>query len=303
VWPTGGPRPDVANVSIPGSGATASLVTVKPGARGRVNITNDLGAAHCVVDVVGYFRSTAAGRLQAQAPKRVLDTRSGLGGRKGAFGAATAFAVKVRGVAGVPLTAHSVVVNVTAYAPTAAGGLVVWPSGVRRPAASSMSFGAKRTTTNLVFAKIGADGKIAVYNSAGATHVFVDVVGWFAATARGRFTPLAPGRLLDTRPDTVAPAGPASVTRVLVRGRGGVPSAGASTVLLNVTAKAPTAATNLTVYPSGTTKPALVNIVARAGVDTTGTVLCRLGTDGKVVVVNSAGTTDLVVDVVGWFTS
>ncbi len=303
VWPTGGAKPDIANVSIQDANSMAGLVTVKPGALGRVNITNDLGAAHCVVAVVGYFRTTAAGRLQAQAPRRVMDTRTGLGGRKGVLAPAATFAVQVRGLGGVPLTAQSVVVNVTAYAPIASGGLVVWPSGVARPGASSLSYATKRTTTNLVFAKIGVDGKIAVYNSTGSTHVLVDVVGWFATTARGRFTSLAPGRLLDTRPDTVAPAGPASATVITARGTRGVPSTGVSTVLLNITAKAPSATTSITVYPSRTVRPILNNIVARAGVDTSGSVLCRLGSDGKVVVFNSAGTTDLVVDVVGWFTS
>ncbi len=32
---------------------------------------------------------------------------------------------------------------------------------------------------NLVVAKVGADGKVAVYNHSGSTHVVVDVVGWF----------------------------------------------------------------------------------------------------------------------------
>lgn len=302
-WPTGGAKPEIANVSIQGGNSIASTVTLKPGARGRVNIANDVGTAHCVVDIVGYYRTTAAGRLQAQGPKRIMDTRSGLGGRKGALGAGTSFGLKVRGVGGVPTTAQSVVVNVAVITPTASGGLTVWPSGVARPMTSSMSFSATTTTTNLVFAKIGADGKIGIFNSAGSSHVVVDVVGWYTTAARGRFTPLAPGRLLDTRPDAVAPLGPGSATAIVARGTAGVPATGVSAVLLNVTVKAPTSATTITVYPSGTARPSVSNIIARAGVNTSGSVLCRLGADGKVVAFNSAGTTDLVVDVVGWFTS
>ena len=39
---------------------------------------------------------------------------------------------------------------------------------------------ADETVPNLVVAKGGADGKVAVYNNAGATHVVFDAVGWYA---------------------------------------------------------------------------------------------------------------------------
>ncbi len=303
VWPTGGVKPDVANVSIQGTSVASASVTVKPGAHGYVNITNDQGVAHCVVEVVGYYRTSPAWRLQPQAARRILDTRSGVGGRRGALGAGGTYALPVRGVGGVPTAAQAVALQVTVVTPTATGALTVWPSGVPRPAPASMNFSAKSTTVSLVYAKIGADGKVGVYNSAGSSHVVVDVVGWFSTTARGRFTPLQPGRLLDTRPDTVDPLGPASATSIVVRGKGGVPSSGVSAVLLNVTAKAPTAATSFTVYPSGTSRPPVASLMARPGVDTSGAVLARLGADGKVVLFNAAGQTDVVVDVVGWFTS
>jgi hypothetical protein len=34
---------------------------------------------------------------------------------------------------------------------------------------------------NLVMAKVGADGKVAVYNDAGSAHLIFDVVGWYSA--------------------------------------------------------------------------------------------------------------------------
>ena len=166
-----------------------------------------------------------------------------------------------------------------------------------------MSFLARTTTTNLAMCKIGADGKVAVFNSAGSTHVILDVVGYFSTTARGRFVPLAPGHLLDTRPDGMSPVGPGSQTGVMVRGRGGVPATGVAAVVLNVTAGAPTASTGITVFPTGTTRPGAVSISARAGVDTSGLVVVRLGGGGGVYVHNSAGSTNLVVDVVGYFTA
>ena len=303
VWPSNGRKPDVANLSVQKGVSSSAMVTVQPGARGHVSITNDLGAAHVVVDVVGYYRTTAAGRLQPQSPTRVMDTRRGTGGRMGALGAGQTFGLKVRGIGGVPMSAQSVVANVTVVTPTSAGSLVIWPSGVGRPAVSSMSFPAGGATTSLVFAKIGADGKIAIANAVGRAHVVVDVVGHFNSTARGRFTALTPGRLLDTRLDTVDALGAGSTRAIVVRGTGGVPASGVGAVLLNVTAVSPSVATNLTAWPSGTARPGFSNITARAGVSTTGAVLCKVGADGKVLLLNAAGTTDVVVDVVGWFTS
>jgi hypothetical protein len=36
-----------------------------------------------------------------------------------------------------------------------------------------------------VVAKLGPDGAVAIFNSAGSTHVVVDVVGYFAADTTG----------------------------------------------------------------------------------------------------------------------
>ena len=41
---------------------------------------------------------------------------------------------------------------------------------------------ANQTVPNLVVAKAGADGKVAVYNNAGSAHVILDVVGWARPT-------------------------------------------------------------------------------------------------------------------------
>lgn len=304
VWPAGGTKPDTANVSVQGPTSISSLVTVRPGARGRVNVTNDLGAAHVIVDVVGYFRNTAATRLQqVPSPQRLLDTRRGTGGRLGALGPAATFAFPVRGRGGVPTNAQSVVLNVTAVSPTANGGLIVWPSGGVRPKTSSLTLSATNSATGLVIAPIGLDGKVSVFNAAGTTHVVADVVGWFSSTARGRFMPVAAGRVLDTRPDAVPPVGPGGTASFLVRGKAGVPASGVSTVVLNVRAVAPSAATNITLWPSGTGRPGAANIFARALKDTSGLVMVRPGADGKVNLHNLAGTADFVIDVLGWFTA
>ncbi len=301
VWPAGGAAADVANVSVPARYAMGSMVIAAPGAGGRVNITNDAGAAHCVVDVVGYFRSTAANRLQGLTPFRALDTRVGTGGRTGALGPAGAYHLAVRGVGGVPASADSVVLNVTAVQPTAGGYLTVWPSSQTRPLASSLNFPAGATVPNLVIAKIGTNGKVGIYNANGTTHVVVDVVGYLSSTAPGRHFCMAPHRVLDTRLDTVDPMGPTSTVNLKVTGVGGVPSTGVSAVALTIAASSPTANTFITAWPGGIARPTAANLNPRAGVSVSNLAIVRVGTDGTVNLYNQNGSLDLVVDITGWF--
>ena len=300
VWPAGGTAPDIANVTVPTGIAMGSLVVVKPGANGRVSITNDLGAAHCVVDVVGYFRTTAANRLQSITSFRAMDTRNGTGGRTGALGPATSFDLMVRGVGGVPANADSVVLNVTAVQPTAGGYLTVWPSGQTRPTTSSLNFPAGATVPNMVIAKVGTNGKVGVYNANGSTHVVVDIAGYLSPTAPGRYMPLAPTTVLDTRND--AAVGPAGSVTVTVAGVGGVPKTGVSAVALTIAAKSPTANTFITAWPTGVARPTTASLNPRAGVEVSNLCIVKTGTDGAVQLYNQNGTLDLVVDVVGYFT-
>jgi hypothetical protein len=75
--------------------------------------------------------------------------------------------------------ATAVVINVTVTGATAASYLTVYPDGTPRPLASDVNFGAGATVPNLAVVKLGADGKLAVYNHAGSTSVIIDVLGYY----------------------------------------------------------------------------------------------------------------------------
>ena len=47
--------------------------------------------------------------------------------------------------------------------------------------ASNLNFVAGQTVPNLVMAKVGADGKVSIFNNLGTSHVIFDVVGWYSA--------------------------------------------------------------------------------------------------------------------------
>ena len=71
-----------------------------------------------------------------------------------------------------------------------------------QPTVSNLNYVAGQTVPNLVTVKVGANGRVNLYNSQGFTSLVADVVGYYtAATAgcTGRFTAVTPKRLLDTR--------------------------------------------------------------------------------------------------------
>ena len=110
--------------------------------------------------------------------------------------------MKVTGVGGVPAAGVSaVVLNVTATEPSATTFVTVFPSGAARPMASNLNVERGQTVPNLVVAKVGGDGRVAIFNHQGSTHVVADVVGYFATDAGsndGVLTALSPARVLDT---------------------------------------------------------------------------------------------------------
>jgi hypothetical protein len=151
-----------------------------------------------------------SGTYYAVTPSRILDTREGNGAAKAPVGPGGTIALQVAGRGEVPASGVSaVVLNVTVTAPTTSGHITVWPSGVGMPTASSLNFVPGWTGANSVTVALGADGKVALYNSAGKTHLIADVVGYYAkdnvvVPAKGfggEFQPVLPERLFDSRAD------------------------------------------------------------------------------------------------------
>ena len=311
VFPTGTARPEVSNLNLVAGQTRANLVTVTIGTGGKVSLFTQNGS-HLVVDVVGYYAPPTGtdGRFTALAPARLIDTR--LTTKVAAQGTV---AVPVLGRGGVPTAGvSSVVVNVAATEADADGFLTVYATGTVRPGTSSLNAERRGSTvSNLAIVPVGTDGSISVFSQRGA-HIVVDVVGWYGdATAtggsRGLFVPLAPARVVDTRSGVGAAAAPLPITGsldVTLAGAGGVPSFGASSVVVNVTAVDPLRDGFVTVTPAGSTPggPAATSTVNVdvAGQTTPNLTGATLGTGGRVTVFSQAGG-HLVMDVAGWFTA
>jgi hypothetical protein len=266
----------------------------------------------------GNGATTVAGAgapFRALPPTRILDTRT----NGGPIGPDSSRAVTVAGVGGVPVGAGAVVMNVTATEPTQAGYITVYPTGTQHPTASNLNFVPGQNIANLVTAKIGANGQVSIYNFAGDTQVLFDVVGWFpntsagattlstTAAAGGQFVPLVPARILDTRQGNGAPVGPLGPNSSLdlqVTGRGGVPAADqVAAVVMNLTATNTTAPGYLTAWPTGQPKQQTSNLNFAPGENVPNLAVVPIGTDGKVSIYNFDGSTDVIADVVGYYTA
>jgi len=259
------------------------------------------GVSTSITGSIAVTGAVVADKYVALTPARLVDTRSGTGAPKAPVGSGQEIAVQVTGEGGVPTTGvSSVVLNVTAVAPTAGGYATIYPSGTSRPTASNINYAQGATIANQVIVKVGSDGKARLFTSA-ATNVIVDVAGYYPPGSR--YTGLAPARLLDTRtgvgaPKVRIPAG--GTVNLQVTGRGGVPTTGAASVAFNITAVNPSAGGYITAWPTGTAKPNASNVNYARAQTIAGLAVAKLGTGGKVSVSSSADT-DLLLDVAGWF--
>ena len=260
---------------------------------------------------------TGGAPYNAVTPDRILDTRW----TGGPIGPNSHRSVKVTGAKGVPEGAGAVVLNVTATEPTADGYITVYPTGTTPPTASSLNFVAGQNIANLVTAKVGTNGQVDIYNYAGETQVLFDVVGWFPASTvsptsatdlaaqadqGGQFVPLVPARILDTRAGVGAPQAPLgsdAIIDVQVNGRGGVPADGVAAVVMNLTGTNTSAAGYLTAWPTGTKKQTTSNLNFGPDQSVPNLAVVPVGVGGKVSIYNFAGNTDVLADVVGYYTA
>ena len=113
-------------------------------------------------------------------PCRLLDTR--LAGP--AVGANQERTFTAAGVCAVPMTAAAVVVNVTSVAPMDRGDLRLYAAGSAAPNTSVLNFASGQTRAGNATVRLGSAGALAVrcdmpLGSTGATHLVVDVFGYF----------------------------------------------------------------------------------------------------------------------------
>ena len=302
VYPCDTPLPTASNFNPTANNPTTTLVAAKLSATGTVclytNIQTDL-----IVDIQGYHPSTA--QFVPTQPVRLLDTRAGsrvgYTGTKPVAGQNIPVMVTGKGTPAVAADAESVVLVVTAGDSADPGWVTAYPCGSTPSNSSTVNFGPGLVRANLVQAKVGTDGSVCMFVES-SVEVIVDLAGWFPADSA--FVPMAPERVLDTRPSSPVSysglkptAGQTIELKVTGVGNTQIP-ADAGTVALNLTSTDSTPGF-ATVYPCGSPRPNASNLnyddlyVANA-------VMAKIGEGGRVCIWTSS-TTHLVADINGYF--
>lgn len=243
------------------------------------------------------------------APQRVYDTRNDIGTPPAEFRGGTSRRIAL----GVPGGARAVLANVTLEGAKASNFLVAWQPGTARPATSSANVGAGEVAANAAVLPVDAQGRVLV-DVFSTGNVVIDVLGSYqpapGAVASGRFIPLTPARLLDTRQPsggsnvyTQAANADGSTVTVDVAGRFGIPG-DATTVALTVTALSAANGPSgyVTAYPGGGAVPPHSTVNVNGALDRRANlVVIPVGADGSVDLL-LFGVEDVVVDVAGWIT-
>jgi hypothetical protein len=189
-----GERPTTSNVNLAKNQIKPNMVIVPVGADGSVDIYNNSGSTHVVVDVAGYLianrdPATRAGRvIPLTSPFRVFDTREAAFGAV-ALGAGQAedwsfsdFVSSVN-IGGVSVGNQMAVIgnltsaSLTATVPSAAAAsyLTVYPSDAARPLASNLNtVSSSGPVPNLAILKYSSSKTVRVFNQQGFSHYLYD---------------------------------------------------------------------------------------------------------------------------------
>jgi len=143
------------------------------------------GSVHIVVDITGYYVADASAGMRfrplttAQSPKRILDTRTGVG-LSGSFGPGQTRTAPATSVS----SADSIYVvgNTTGDKPTQRTYLTIWSGERARPVTSNLNVEAGRTRAVSTYAPLAYNATTKaltykIFNDAGSMRVIFDAAG------------------------------------------------------------------------------------------------------------------------------
>jgi hypothetical protein len=305
VYPDGTPTPYTSNLNYQGSTPIANLLITPVSPDGYIDLLNvSSGTTQLIADVSGYFTSDPAAPgdttyTPMPAPKRILDTRSGLGAPKAKISGGATLALQIGGANGIPAGVSAVAINMTAVNETAGGYLIQYADGTSKPPVSNLQF-QTAAIAGMAIVPVGTDGKIDSYvSSTGSTDLVADVSGYFLPGTGGEvYHPIGATRLFDTRQEgqPLASGGTRPVSQSSV-------IAADPVLVLNVTAVTNSTSTgDLDVYPAGISPPGTSNVNYHPGANFANLALAA--TAGGVADIHNSsnsGTVDVLADCFGYF--
>jgi hypothetical protein len=283
----------------PSAGAdTASSVLVALGGpqRDEVTLYNNAGNLFLIADLQGYYVSgsgASGAAFRSQSPTRAMDRTM------------TARELHTLALTDVPPGATAVAVNVTTSSATNVSYVSACPSGqplATCKATSTINPMPGRDSANFAVVKLGGpnNDQIQLYNNAGRLRLVIDVNGYFvpgsAAPDTGQLHPVQPIRMMSKV------VGESSATTLTLTNA----PAGATAVVLNLTASGASGVTYISACPAGVSLRDCTRTSAfnpTPSVDTSNSVMVKLGGPGgnQVTLYNNRGTTRLIADVQGYF--
>ena len=258
--------------------------------------------------------STQGNDFVPYGPKRLLDTRSGLGGTAGQLAGDGSITLKIAGNGAIPAGVKAVALNLTGLDATG-GGYIQVDEGAGDSGTSNLNYSAGSIFNNSVVAPVAPGGTVTLRNFAPSgvkLDLVADVSGYYAPTAGDGYTALAQARrILDTRlgpggnSDKLNSGGTVIVT---VAGAGDVvPPTGVTAVAVNVTETGTTQSGYLTLYPDGSgARPVASNLNWQGPMTRAVAAVVPVGADGKIDIYNGSGNgggTNVILDVTGYFTA
>ncbi len=211
VYPFGQPKPATSTINFAKGNVRANRTIVAIGTDGKISLFNATGSTPLIVDVVGWFSDSKAlpdaggAYFVPMTPVRVMDTRFSVGDVIGPIHASEneTFTQTIATRGGMPsgngnVFPVAVVGNLTAVAPTTAGFLTAYTPGFNFihdgvASVSDVNFAKSDVVPNMIVTQLHP-GLLGLYCSAGATHVILDVSGYFGL-------PVQPLTLTQIAPD------------------------------------------------------------------------------------------------------
>jgi hypothetical protein len=303
--------------SIPWNDVEGDTYTAKffYGGAGTYLVTDTVTDSNGATATAEVQVNTLGSAYSPVAPTRILDSRNGTGTQQGKVGANSIVKLRAEGAGPIPASGvTAVVLNVTVVAGSGGGYVTVYPSndGTSVPKVSSVNYTPGAVVPNLVTVPVGSDGYIYLANTGSAPiDLIADVNGYYSLSGANLYSPAIPERLLDTRKGTGAPSGavPNNGTVKLLVALGNsflAPAGDMSAVAVNITVVNPSAGGYVTAYADGANRPGTSNLNYTAGQTVANSAIVPVAANGEIDLTNvtsATGSANLLVDVVGYYSS
>lgn len=322
LYPSNASRPTVASSNFAAGKIVNNVFTVRLGPDGSFKIYAS-ATTDVVVDVSGYFAPPGMGGLYFHplpTPIRMLETRAGEtgcdtpGAQLGGGSTRTQQGRVTCNSVTIPTAAQALVGNATVVNPMAQGFITLFPGDVMQPTVANGNYTASGVVNTPFTVGLGTDGAFKIYTTQ-TTDLVIDVLGYYSTEASDVngagylfYSLTTPVRLLDSRAGGVACftpgmpfTGGVEYSQPATGTCSGQPiPSGSAAVLGNVTTVNPIGGF-LTLWPSNVvTRPFVATSNFITGQTANRHFIVGLGPDGAFKLYAS-GTTDLVIDLSGYF--